>query len=160
MEEQLTISDVSRRTGVATSALRYYEDLGLIESSRTEGNQRRFERSTIRTVSVIKAAQEVGLSLSEISAALDSLPDGRTPTTGDWSRLAAGWRENLDERIRELIALRDELGDCIGCGCLSLRSCAIFNPDDRVAAAGPGARYIIGDERPSAEDRGQRTEGR
>lgn len=151
MDDQLTISEVSRRTGVAASALRFYEDLGLISSERTDGNQRRFERSTIRTVSVIKAAQEVGLTLHEISEALSSLPGGRTATKADWARLARGWRANLDERIRELIALRDELGDCIGCGCLSLRSCAIFNPDDRMATAGPGARYILGDARPEID---------
>lgn len=151
MEELLTIGQVSDRTGVATSALRFYEELGLIVSTRTDGNQRRYERAIIRTVSVIKAAQEVGLTLAEISDALATLPDGRTPTKADWSRLAKGWRSNLDHRISELIALRDELGDCIGCGCLSLRSCALFNPNDRVAAAGTGARFIVGDERPEID---------
>jgi MerR family redox-sensitive transcriptional activator SoxR len=148
MDDQLTIGQVSARTGVATSALRFYEDRGLISSQRNEGNQRRYERSIIRTVSVIKAAQEVGMTLSEISDALTGLPNGRTPTKADWSRLARGWKSSLDARIDELIALRDELGDCIGCGCLSLRSCALFNPDDRAARAGTGARYIVGDERP------------
>ncbi len=149
MDDELTIGEVARRTGVATSALRYYEDRGLISSSRTAGNQRRFPRSVIRTVSIIRAAQEVGLTLEEVADALASLPDRRTPTASDWSRLARGWREGLDRRIAELEALRDDLGDCIGCGCLSLRSCALFNPDDRAASAGTGARYLIGDERPA-----------
>ncbi len=148
MDEQLTIGQVSKRTGIATSALRFYEEIGLIESTRTDGNQRRYERAVIRTVSVIKAAQEVGLTLSEISEALSALPDGRTPTKADWSRLAKGWRSNLDARIAELMALRDELGECIGCGCLSLRSCALFNPNDRAASGGTGPRFIVGDERP------------
>lgn len=150
MDEFLTIGQVSARTGVATSALRFYEERGLISSERTGGNQRRYSRSVIRTVSVIKAAQEVGLSLAEIAAALSELPQRRTPTKQDWSRLATGWRADLDARIDELIALRDELGDCIGCGCLSLTACSLFNPDDRVAAAGTGARYIVGDKRPKA----------
>jgi len=149
MDEFLTIGDVASRTGVATSALRYYEERGLISSLRTEGNQRRFPRAVIRTVSVIRAAQEVGLTLNEISDALASLPGGRTPTTADWSRLAKGWRDDLDHRIAELEALRDDLGGCIGCGCLSLKSCALFNPEDRAAAGGTGARYLVGDERPS-----------
>jgi len=149
VNEYLTIGELAARAGVATSALRYYEDRGLISSARTEGNQRRYQRSTLRTVSVIRAAQEVGLTLAEIEEALESLPDSRTPTKADWSRLARGWRSQLDARIHELIALRDELGDCIGCGCLSLKSCAIFNPADRAAIGGSGARYIIGDQRPS-----------
>jgi MerR family redox-sensitive transcriptional activator SoxR len=149
VNEYLTIGELAARAGVATSALRYYEDRGLISSERTEGNQRRYQRSTLRTVSVIRAAQEVGLTLAEIAQALESLPDSRTPTKADWSRLARGWRSQLDARIHELIALRDELGDCIGCGCLSLNSCAIFNPADRAGMAGSGARYIIGDQRPS-----------
>jgi MerR family redox-sensitive transcriptional activator SoxR len=103
----------------------------------------------VRTVSVVRAAQGVGLTLAEIAEPLESLPDSRTPTKADWSRLAPGWRSQLDARIHELIALRDELGDCIGCGCLSLKSCAIFNPADRAGVAGSGARYIIGDQRPS-----------
>lgn len=147
MEDTLTIGEVAARTGIATSALRYYEDRGLISSCRTEGNQRRYERSVIRTVSVIRAAQEVGLTLAEISAALGSLPDGRTPTKADWARLAKGWRSGIDRRIAELEALRDDLGDCIGCGCLSLRSCALFNPEDRAASLGTGARFLAGDDR-------------
>jgi MerR family redox-sensitive transcriptional activator SoxR len=151
VDELLTIGQVSNRTGVATSALRFYEDIGLITSERTQGNQRRYERAVIRTVSVIKAAQEVGLTLSEVSDALANLPNGRTPTKADWSRLARGWKSDLDARIKELTALRDELGDCIGCGCLSLQSCALFNPNDRAGAAGTGARFIVGDTRPAVE---------
>lgn len=149
MDEYLTIGDVACRTGMATSALRYYEDRGLITSLRTDGNQRRFPRSVIRTVSVIRAAQEVGLSLNDIAAALGSLPGGRTPTAADWARLADGWRADLDRRIAELEGLRDDLADCIGCGCLSLRSCALFNAGDRAADGGTGARYLAGDARPT-----------
>lgn len=149
MDEYLTIGQVAARTGVATSALRFYEDRSLIASERTDGNQRRYPRSVLRTVSVIKAAQEVGLSLQKISDALASLPRGRTPTKEDWARLATGWRSDLDERIAGLEALRDELDNCIGCGCLSLKSCALFNPGDRMARAGTGARFIVGDDRPS-----------
>jgi MerR family redox-sensitive transcriptional activator SoxR len=148
IKEDLTIGQVSERAGVATSAIRFYEDINLISSTRTEGNQRRYDRSVLRTVSVIKAAQEVGLSLRQIAEALDSLPEGRTPTKRDWARLATGWRSDLDSRIKELTALRDDLADSIGCGCLSLRSCALFNPDDRASATGTGARYIVGDPRP------------
>lgn len=150
MDEFLTIGEVASRTGIATSALRYYETRGLIESTRTDGNQRRYDRSVIRRVSVVRAAQEVGLTLNEISEALASLPDARTPTKADWTTLARGWRRTLDDRIAELEALRDDLGDCIGCGCLSLRSCALFNPDDRAAVGGTGARYLMGDDRPVA----------
>lgn len=151
MDDQLTIGEVAQRTGVATSALRYYEDRGLITSMRTDGNQRRYRRPVIRTVSIIRAAQEVGLTLAEISDALGTLPDQGTPTAADWSRLARGWQTGLDQRIAELEALRDDLGDCIGCGCLSLRSCALFNPDDRAAAGGSGARYLLGDDRPDPD---------
>lgn len=149
MDEYLTIGALAERAGVATSTLRYYEDRGLISSGRTDGNQRRYQRSTLRTVSVIRAAQEVGLTLAKIEQALKSLPDSRTPTEADWAKLASGWRSELDGRIDELTALRDELDSCIGCGCLSLKSCAIFNPADRAGVAGAGARYIIGDQRPA-----------
>ena len=148
MDDLLTIGEVASRTGIATSALRYYESRKLIESTRTDGNQRRYERSVIRRVSVIRAAQEVGLTLGEITDALESLPDGRTPTKADWSKLARGWRSTIDARIAELEGLRDDLGDCIGCGCLSLRSCRLFNPGDRLADSGTGARFLLGDERP------------
>ncbi|MGO4602357.1 redox-sensitive transcriptional activator SoxR [Terrabacter sp. 2YAF2] len=135
----LSIGQVAERTGAATSALRYWEDLGLIHSVRTTGNQRRYERATIRRVSFIRAAQRVGLSLDEIGAALATLPEGRTPTAGDWARLSRGWRRRLDEQIRRIEKLRDQLDACIGCGCLSLRTCALNNPSDRLADQGPGA---------------------
>lgn len=148
MNETLTIGEVAKRSGIATSALRYYEDRGLITSQRTGGNQRRYRRSVLRTVSVIKAAQQVGVSLDEVATALDGLPGGRSPTQADWSKLADGWRSSLDARIRDLEVLRDDLSDCIGCGCLSLRSCALFNPADQAGEMGTGARYIVGDSRP------------
>ena len=135
----LTIGQVAERTGAATSALRYWEDLGLISSVRTTGNQRRYERATIRRVSFIRAAQRVGLSLEEIGAALSTLPDARTPTATDWARLSRAWRGRLDEQIRRIEKLRDQLDSCIGCGCLSLSACALNNPGDRLAEHGPGA---------------------
>ena len=135
----LTIGQVAQRTGAATSALRYWEDLGLIRSERTTGNQRRYDRATIRRVSFIRAAQRVGLSLDEIGAALATLPDGRTPTAGDWAQLSRSWRGRLDEQIRRIEKLRDQLDSCIGCGCLSLRTCALNNPSDVLAERGPGA---------------------
>jgi MerR family redox-sensitive transcriptional activator SoxR len=135
----LSIGQVAERTGAATSALRYWEDLGLIHSVRTTGNQRRYDRATIRRVSFIRAAQRVGLSLDEICAALATLPEGRTPTAGDWARLSRAWRHRLDEQIRRIEKLRDQLDACIGCGCLSLRTCALNNPDDQLAERGPGA---------------------
>ncbi|MGW5240655.1 redox-sensitive transcriptional activator SoxR [Monashia sp. NPDC004114] len=135
----LTIGQVAQRTGAATSALRYWEELGLIGSERTTGNQRRYERATIRRVSFIRAAQRVGLSLDEIGAALATLPDGRTPTASDWAKLSRSWRGRLDEQIRRIEKLRDQLDSCIGCGCLSLRTCALNNPSDVLAERGPGA---------------------
>lgn len=149
MSDLLTIGEVAARAGVATSALRFYEDKGLIESTRTDGNQRRYPRSTIRVVSVIKAAQTLGLSLAEIGETLASLPHGRTPTTTDWSRLSRRWRSRLDEQIHSLEALRDQLDDCIGCGCLSLKACGIANWGDAAAARGSGPRYLLGDPRPT-----------
>lgn len=146
--EYLTIGELASRSGVATSALRFYETKGLIASDRTDGNQRRYLRSVLRRVALIKAAQEVGLTLGEIAEALDTLPHDSTPTRRDWERLSTGWRARLDQQITELQALRDELTDCIGCGCLSLQSCAIFNPADAVATRGSGPRYLLGDERP------------
>ena len=134
----LTIGQVAERTGAATSALRYWEDLGLIGSVRTAGNQRRYERAIIRRVSFIRAAQRIGLSLDEIGAALATLPEGRTPTAADWARLSRGWRPRLDEQIRRIERLRDQLDSCIGCGCLSLRTCALNNPSDVLADRGPG----------------------
>lgn len=145
--EYLTIGELATRAGVATSALRFYESRGLIGSDRTDGNQRRYSRATLRRVALIRAAQEVGLTLGEIGTALSTLPHEATPTKKDWERLSKSWQSRLDQQIAELQALRDELTDCIGCGCLSLKSCAIFNPADAIAARGTGPRYLLGDER-------------
>jgi len=139
---QLTIGELSERSGVATSALRYYEAQGLIESERTSGNQRRFRRATLRRVAFIRSAQRVGLTLDEIAEALATLPAGRTPTKADWSRLSRSWRPRIDAQIERLERLREKLDGCIGCGCLSLRTCSLNNPDDEVAARGPGAVYL------------------
>jgi MerR family transcriptional regulator, redox-sensitive transcriptional activator SoxR len=138
----LTVGEIARRSGFAESAIRYYEGLGLLAADRTAGNQRRFERSTLRRLAFIRAARNVGLSLTEVAEALSSLPAGRTPTRADWSRLSRGWRHRLDEQIEALTALRDGLDSCIGCGCLSLQRCAISNPADAARAAGPGAAYL------------------
>lgn len=147
--EWLTIGEVASRSGVAASALRFYETKGLIESERTDGNQRRYPRATLRRVALIRAGQEVGLSLAELTEALGRLPHHKTPTKGDWERLSRAWRNRLDSQIAELVALRDELTDCIGCGCLSLKSCAIFNPNDAASGLGTGPRYLLGDSRDS-----------
>ena len=138
----LTIGETAERAGVATSALRYYEAQGLIRASRTTGNQRRYERTTLRRVAFIRSAQRVGLSLEEITAALGTLPDGRTPTKADWTRLSAGWRDRIDDQIDRLERLRDRLDSCIGCGCLSLDRCSLSNPDDHIRGRGPGAVYL------------------
>ena len=138
----LTIGELSERSGVATSALRFYETQGLIHSERTTGNQRRYQRATLRRVAFIRSAQRVGLSLEEISEALGTLPEGRTPNKADWTRLSQGWRPRIDAQIERLERLRAKLDGCIGCGCLSLRTCALNNPDDEVAARGPGAVYL------------------
>lgn len=135
----LTIGELSERSGVATSALRFYEERGLVHSVRTTGNQRRFDQPTLRRVGFIRAAQTVGLTLDEIAAALATLPDNRTPTKADWTRLSRVWRRRLDEQIERMKRLRDDLDGCIGCGCLSLKTCALNNPGDSLAAKGPGA---------------------
>jgi MerR family redox-sensitive transcriptional activator SoxR len=138
----LTIGELAERAGVATSALRYYEDLGLIASERTAGNQRRYPRAVLRRVAFIRSARRVGLTLDEIAEALATLPEGRTPTKADWSRLSRGWRPRIDAQIERLERLRDKLDGCIGCGCLSLRTCALNNQDDEVAPRGPGAVFL------------------
>lgn len=143
MRDLLTISEVAARSGVAASTLRYYERLGLIRAGRTSGNQRRYERAELRRVAFIRIAAQVGVSLEEIRAALDELPDSRTPTKADWSRLSARWRSKLDERIGLLTRLRDDLTDCIGCGCLSLQKCSLYNPKDALADEGAGARIML-----------------
>ena len=138
----LTIGQLADRSGVATSALRYYEERGLVVSERTAGNQRRYRQAELRRVAFIRSAQRVGLTLDEIEEALATLPRGRTPTKADWSRLSRGWRPRLDEQIARLERLRDRLDGCIGCGCLSLRRCALQNPDDEAAPRGPGAVFL------------------
>ncbi len=148
LPDHLSIGELSQRCGVAPSALRFYEAQGLIDAERTPSGQRRYARATIRRVAFVRAAQRVGLDLAEIRDALDALPSGRTPTKADWARLSRGWRARLDGRIEALVRLRDSLDGCIGCGCLSLRSCALSNPDDMAAAGGSGPRYLLGDEPP------------
>lgn len=138
----ITIGELSRRTGVATSALRFYEERGLIRSARTAGNQRRFARATIRRVSVVRAAQRCGISLDEVQSVLAKLPADRTPTAADWRVLSESWRWRLDERITALEGLRDKLTGCIGCGCLSLDRCWLLNPDDEAGLSGVGARFL------------------
>ena len=145
MEEQLTIGALSERSGVAPSALRYYEAESLISSTRTSGGQRRYARDALRRVSFIRVAQQVGLTLDEIRAALASLPDGRTPTKADWERLASAWRPRIDHQIALLERLRDSLTGCIGCGCLSLKICRLYNPGDELAERGPGPHNILDD---------------
>ncbi|MBL0150622.1 MAG: redox-sensitive transcriptional activator SoxR [Ideonella sp.] len=145
----ITIGDLARRAGVAASALRFYEAQGLISGARTAGRHRQYPRHVLRRVSFIRAAQHVGLSLADIREALSGLPDARTPTKSDWDRLARSWQPLLEARIAALQRLRDQLGACIGCGCLSLKACALYNPQDVASARGPGARYLAGDQRPA-----------
>lgn len=144
----LTVSEVAERSGFASSALRFYEREGLLHATRTTGNQRRYERSVLRRLAFIRAARNVGLSLDEVAAALASLPAGRTPNRADWTRLSRTWRHRLDDQIAALAKLRDGLDSCIGCGCLSLRKCAMSNPSDIAANGGPGAIYLPAPLRP------------
>lgn len=144
----LTIGELSRRSGVAASALRFYEDEALLTSVRGPGGQRRYARDVLRRVAFIRAAQAVGLRLDEIRASLTSLPDSRTPNKADWARVSKQWRPLLDERIKTLTTLRDQLDACIGCGCLSLTACKLYNPADSAGSRGNGARYLLGDTRP------------
>lgn len=143
--DDVSIGELGARTGVAPSALRFYEAQGLIRAVRTGGGQRRFPREVLRRVAFIRIAQRVGLTLEEIRAALASLPKSRTPTKADWARLSKAWRPRLDDQIAVLTRLRDQLTSCIGCGCLSLPACALFNGDDRAATLGAGPRYLLGD---------------
>ena len=145
LPNRLTIGQMASRSGVQTSALRYYESRGLISSDRTAGGQRRYARETLRRIAVIRAAQIVGLTLEETRRALNELPQARTPNRQDWERLSQMWRGSLDGRIAELEALRDRLSGCIGCGCLSLENCGLLNPGDQAADAGAGAQYLLGD---------------
>lgn len=146
--KRFTIGEIARRTGVATSALRFYEEHGLITSERNPSGHRRYHADAVRRVSFIRTAQRVGLSLNEIAQALATLPNDRTPTARDWDRLAASWRPRLDEQIGVLVRMRDQLASCIGCGCLSLESCGLWNPSDVAASLGTGARYLLSDDRP------------
>ena len=145
MSGELTIGEVSARSGVASSAIRFYEAEGLLASTRTSGNQRRYDRAVLRRIALIQAGRAAGIPLVQIRAALDSLPPGRTPTRRDWERFSRRWREDLEGRIRTLEALRDRLTTCIGCGCLSLDRCELLNPEDEAAGAGAGARYLEAD---------------
>jgi MerR family redox-sensitive transcriptional activator SoxR len=149
LDQELAIGEVSERSGLAVSAIRFYEDRGLITSDRTAGGQRRFRRDVLRRLAFIQAAQRVGLSLDEIAGALGVLPPDAGPTGPEWRELSASWRPLLDERIALLTALRDQLDHCIGCGCLSLDRCRLSNPGDRAARLGPGARYLLGDHPPT-----------
>jgi MerR family redox-sensitive transcriptional activator SoxR len=147
--ELMTISEVAKRSGVAASALRFYEERGLISSERAGSGHRRYPRSVLRRIAFIVFAQRVGLTLGEIADELSKLPPDRAPTRSDWSRLSSGWTSRIDERIAELERLRAGLTECIGCGCLSLDRCQLSNPGDRAARSGPGPRYWVGDIRPA-----------
>lgn len=150
----LTIGEVARRAGIAASALRFYDEAGLIASTRSEGGQRQFPRDVLRRVAFVRVAQMVGLSLDDIRTALASLPQARTPTREDWAQLSQSWQPMLDQRIAQLTSLRDQLTSCIGCGCLSLQACALYNPSDAAQRLGSGPRYLLGD---SAESLGTET---
>jgi MerR family redox-sensitive transcriptional activator SoxR len=150
MADELTIGEVAARSGVAASALRFYERRGLIAAARTDGNQRRYERSVLRRIAFIQAGRAAGITLTEIDTALEDLPTHRTPSRRDWERLSKRWREDLDARIETLQALRNRLSTCIGCGCLSIDQCDLLNPDDEAAARGAGAHYLK-EESPRAE---------
>jgi MerR family redox-sensitive transcriptional activator SoxR len=138
-KDLLTVGEVSQRSGFAPSALRFYEREGLLSASRTSGGQRRYERHVLRRLAFIRAARNIGLSLEEVRASLASLPGGRTPTVADWTKVSRSWRSRLDEEIAALQAIRDGLDGCIGCGCLSLKRCRIYNPEDQLSQSGPGA---------------------
>ena len=143
--DELTIGEVSARSGVAPSALRFYERRGLITATRTDGNQRRFDRAVLRRLAFIQAGRTAGISLERIGGALGTLPRNRTPSRRDWERLSNHWRDDLDARIETLQALRERLTTCIGCGCLSIDRCELLNPDDEAAAQGAGAHYLRAD---------------
>ena len=143
--EELTIGEVSTRSGVSASALRFYEAEGLISARRSDGNQRRYDRAVLRRVAFIQAGRAAGIPVERIHVALETLPQDRSPNTRDWQRLSRGWREDLDRRIATLQALRTRLTTCIGCGCLSLTKCGLLNPEDEAAAKGPGAHYLESD---------------
>ncbi|MEU1802709.1 redox-sensitive transcriptional activator SoxR [Streptomyces sp. NPDC019937] len=150
--DRLTIGELAARSGLAASALRYYEELGLIHSERTAGRQRRYTRATLRRVAFIRAAQHVGLTLDEAAEALARLPADRAPTATQWNAVARTWTHRIDQRIADLERLKRKLTGCIGCGCLSLRKCALYNPSDAASTHGPGARYLLGDTPPPSAD--------
>lgn len=141
--QELSVGELAARSGVAASALHFYERKGLITSTRTAGNQRRYRRDTLRRVALIRIAQRVGIPLAQVREALDELPAGRTPTRADWQRLSERWRAELDERIHHLQQLRDDFTDCIGCGCLSIDRCGLANPEDIHGRRGPGPRRLL-----------------
>ena len=142
MPHELTIGELSARSGVSQSALRFYERQGLISARRTGGNQRRFPGVTLRRVALVQAGKAAGIPLERIRSALDELPDGKTPTKRDWELLSRSWRQEIDERIETLLAIRGRLTTCIGCGCLSLKTCALLNPEDEAGRLGGGAHYL------------------
>ncbi len=142
----LSIGELARRTGLSVSAIRFYEEKGLVAPLRNAGGQRRFRRSDIRRLSFVLIAQQLGLSIEDIRAAIASLPEGRTPTQKDWARISRAMRRHLEARIAMLERTRDRLDGCIGCGCLSLKTCALYNPEDRIGRKGAGPRFLLGDE--------------
>jgi len=146
LPDHLTIGELSHRSGVAPSALRFYEDIGLVSAERTSGNQRRYPRHMLRRVAFIRAAQRVGLSLEEVHKALDALPAARTPTKADWQRVSREWTDRIDRQIEELHLLKSKLTGCVGCGCLSLRTCLLTNPDDYQGERGIGPAWLATDE--------------
>ena len=150
MPDELTIGEVAARSGIATSALRFYEAQGLITASRTSGNQRRYARAVLRRIALIQAGRAAGIPLERIRAALDGLPASRTPTRRDWERLSGRWRDDLDRQLATLQAIRDRLTTCIGCGCLSIDACGLLNPDDEAGQLGAGAHYLRRDSRRAA----------
>jgi MerR family redox-sensitive transcriptional activator SoxR len=157
-ESGLPIGDVARRSGVAASTLRFYEDQGRLASVRSAGGRRQYARSDLRRIAFIRAAQAVGLTLEQIRSTLDGLPEGRTPTAKDWQHLSSARQRLLDRRIAELNRLRTVLSSCIGCGCLSLSKCALYNPLDAAARRGPGARYLLGDLPPKLKTQSGKTQ--
>ena len=146
----IAIGELSRRTGAAVSAIRFYEEKGLLHAMRNAGGQRRFLKSDIRRVSFILIAQSLGFSLEDIRRRFQKLPDERTPSKKDWEKISSGFKSDIDQRIEALTAMRERLTSCIGCGCLSLKTCALYNPEDVASKKGSGARYLMGDKPPSA----------
>lgn len=146
----LAIGEVSERTGIAPSALRFYEAEGLVSPVRSDGGHRRYHRDVLRRLAFIRVAQNVGLTLDDVKTALSTLPDERTPNKEDWARLSCSWGPIIDERIALLVNLREKLTSCIGCGCLSLKACSLYNPADLASELGPGPRWLLGDEPPEA----------